>query len=69
MARDSILRRRREYEEKKEIEGLIRRIVSIEMERIIRKEKYMEGERGSVKKEAKIAKNGTNGEIEDKEVK
>ena len=29
----------------------------------------MEGERESVKKEAKIAKNGTSGEIEDKEVK
>ena len=29
----------------------------------------MEGERESVKKEAKIFKNGTSGEIEDKEVK
>ena len=48
---------------------MIRRVMSIEMERRIRKEKYMEGERGSVKKEAKMAKNGTNGEIEDKEVK
>ena len=69
MVRDRILRRRREYKEKKEIEGMIRRVMSIEMERRIRKEKYMEGKRGSVKKEAKMAKNGTNGEIEDKEVK
>ena len=58
MVRDRILRRRREYKEKKEIEGMIRRVMSIEMERRIRKEKYMEGKRGSVKKEAKMAKMG-----------
>ena len=36
MERDRILRRRREYEENKEIEGMIRRVVKIEMERRIR---------------------------------
>ena len=36
MERDRILRRRREQEENKEIEGMIRRVVKIEMERRIR---------------------------------
>ena len=44
MERDRILRRRREYEKKKEIEERIRRGVKIEMEKIMRREESMEGE-------------------------
>ena len=69
MERDRILRRRREYEKKKEIEERIRRGVKIEMEKIMRRKESVEGEGGSVKKEAKITNIGTSGDIEDNEAK
>ena len=66
MKKDGILRRRKEYEKKKEIEERIRRGVNIEMEKIMRRQESMEGEGGSVKKIVNI---GTSGGIEDNEVK